>query len=146
MVDEKRIKEAENNFRRYIEEGLINKTTDKVAKEIFLKNANDSLRASRILLDNDIPLWTIVSSYYSMFYMANAVLMGSGYKVGDKIVHKVTADSLIYMIRPKLKKKILEGYEDIKEQQKRLWRKYQKSWAGISLSLHTHSLNGSCCL
>ncbi|MFW5852941.1 MAG: HEPN domain-containing protein [Nanoarchaeota archaeon] len=116
MIDDKRIEEAKNNFARYIEEALIRKTTNKVAKEVFQKNAKDSLRASQILSDNDIPLWSIVSSYYAMFYMANAVLLRLGYKTGDKIVHKVTADALIYIVRPKLKNKILEDYEEIKDQ------------------------------
>ncbi len=116
MIDEKRIKEAQNNFERYLEEGLIKKSYNQTALDIFLKNANESLKASQILLENKIPLWTIVSSYYSMFYMANAVLLNMGYKTGDKIVHKVTADALIYIIRPKLKKQILEDYEEIKEQ------------------------------
>lgn len=116
MIDEKRVKEAENNFRRYLEEGLIKKSQNHIAQKIFLNNANESLKASQILLENNISLWTIVSSYYSMFYMANAVLNDLGYKVGEKIVHKVTADALIYIIRPKLKKQIIEDYEDIKQQ------------------------------
>ena len=116
MIDEKRIKEAQNNFERYLEEGLIKKSYNQTALDIFLKNANESLKASQILLENKITLWTIVYSYYSMFYMANAVLLNMGYKTGDKIVHKVTADALIYIIRPKLKKQILEDYEEIKEQ------------------------------
>ncbi len=113
---EDRIKEAENNFKRYLEEGLIKKSSNDVAKNILIINANDSLKASQLLLDNKIPLWTIVSAYYSMFYIANAVLLKFGYKIGDKIVHKVTADALFILIRPKLKKQLFEDYEEIKEQ------------------------------
>ena len=116
MIDEKRITEARNNFEKYLEEGFIKKSYNQTAQDIFFKNAYDSLKASQILLENKIPLWTIVSSYYAMFYMANSVLLKLGYKTGDKIVHKVTADALIYIIRPKLKKQILEDYEEIKEQ------------------------------
>lgn len=116
MINQKRIKEAEINFKKYLDEGLIKKTNDKTPQDILLMNANDSLKASKILLENNIPLWTIVSSYYSMFYMANAVLLELGFKTGDKIVHKVTADSLICIIRPKLKKQILESYDEIKDQ------------------------------
>jgi uncharacterized protein (UPF0332 family) len=61
-------------------------------------------------------LWTIVTAYYAMFYMANALLLKLGYKIGYKIVHKVTADTLIFIVRPKLKKQILNGYEEIKNQ------------------------------
>lgn len=60
-------------------------------------------------------LWIIVISYYSMFYSANAVLLHLGYKVGDKIVHKVTNEALIVLILDKLKKEILENYESTKE-------------------------------
>lgn len=116
MITDKRINEAENNFKIYLEDGLIKKSSNIIAQEIFIKNANDSLKASQLLLDNNIPLWTIVTSYYSMFYIANAVLLKLGYKIGDKIAHKVTADALIFIIRPKLKKQILEDYEEIKEQ------------------------------
>ncbi len=115
-MNEKRIQEAEKNFRRYLEEGLIKKSTNHVAQEIFTKNAQESLRAAQLLFDNNIPLWTIVSSYYSMFYIANAVLLQAGYKVGDKIVHKVTADALIHIIRPKLTKQLIQHYEEVREE------------------------------
>lgn len=116
MITKNRINEAENNFKMYLENGLIKKSTSAIAKEIFIKNATDSIRAAQLLFENKVYLWTIVSSYYAMFYIANAVLLKFGYKTGDKIVHKVTADALIFIIRPKLKKQILDGYDEIKEQ------------------------------
>ena len=116
MIQETRRQEAEKNFKRYLEEGLIKKAKNQTAQKIFLQNAHDSLRASQLLLDNNIPLWTIVSAYYSMFYMANATLLAYHYKVGDKIVHKVTADALIHIIRPKLKKKLFDNYEDVRKE------------------------------
>lgn len=116
MMNDDRIKEAETNFERYLEDGLIKKTSNDFAQKIFVKNANDSLKAAQLMLENKITLWTIVSSYYAMFYMANAVLLKLGYKTGDRIVHKVTSDALIFIIRPKLKKQILDNYEEIKEQ------------------------------
>lgn len=51
-----------------------------------------------------------------MYYIANAVLLQLGYKVGEKISHKITADSLIVFVRNKLKKELLEGYEESKEE------------------------------
>lgn len=60
-------------------------------------------------------LWVIVTSYYSMYYISNAVLLKNGYKVGDKISHKVTADALVVFIRSKLKKQLLEEYEEAKD-------------------------------
>lgn len=37
------------------------------------------------------------------------------YKVSHKISHKVTSDALIVFVRNKLKKELLEGFEEIKE-------------------------------
>ncbi len=116
MLTNERIKEAESNVRIYIQDELLKKTKDPIAFKVFIKNAKDSLRAAKLMFDNDIHLWTIVSSYYSMFYMANAVLLNFGYKVGDKIAHKITADALITLVKPKLKKQLLSDYEEIKEE------------------------------
>lgn len=85
-------------------EGLIKKTKDITAKPIFLKNSKQSLKAAKLLFDNNIYLWTIVCSYYSMFYIAQAVLLSLGYKTTGKIVHKVTAEALKDIIKPKLLK------------------------------------------
>lgn len=66
MLDEKRIQEAEHNVKNYLSEGLLRKTNDPIALSILVKNAQESLKASKLLLDNTIPLWAIVSSYYAM--------------------------------------------------------------------------------
>lgn len=50
-----------------------------------------------------------------MYYIANAVLISLGYKVGDKISHKVTSDAIIVFVRNKLKKELIEEYENIRE-------------------------------
>ena len=121
MLSKKRIEEAEKNIKIYLDDGLLKKITqaqtkDNIAQKIFMKNAKDSLKAAKLLLENEIPLWTIVASYYSMFYMANAVLINLGYKTGDKIVHKVTADTLIAIVKNKLTKQIIENYEEVAEE------------------------------
>lgn len=51
-----------------------------------------------------------------MYYYANAVLLKLGYKVGEKIVHKVTADAIIVYVRGKLKESLIEEYEETKEE------------------------------
>ena len=61
-------------------------------------------------------LWVIITAYYSMFYIANAVIYKLGYKTGHKIAHKVTADALIVFARNKLKEALLENFESEKEQ------------------------------
>jgi hypothetical protein len=50
-----------------------------------------------------------------MYYYTNAVLLKIGYKVGEKIVHKVTSDALIVYIRGKLKENLVEDYEETRE-------------------------------
>ncbi|MBU2637712.1 MAG: hypothetical protein KJ955_01965 [Nanoarchaeota archaeon] len=121
MLSEKRIKEAETNARTYFKEGLLKKDKNETAKEMYVKNSNMSLWiAEKVLaLEGGLYppyLWVIVIAYYSMYYIANAVILEMGYKVGDKISHKVTGDALIVFVREKLKKELLEEYEAEKEQ------------------------------
>ncbi|MBU0628234.1 MAG: hypothetical protein KKC75_03525 [Nanoarchaeota archaeon] len=118
MLTDKRIKEAENNVKAYIEDGLLRKaSTDKQVINILLRNAKESLRvADEIHNKNLSELWAIVCSYYSMYYYANAVLLKLGYKIGDKIVHKVTSDALIVYVKGKLKESLIEEYEETKEE------------------------------
>lgn len=117
MLDEKRIKEAESNVKSYLEDGLLlKKPLQKEVLNILTKNAKESLEAAKHLFkDNISDLWVIVASYYSMYYYANAILLDLGYKVGEKIAHKVTADALIVYVRGRLKKSLIEDYEDLKE-------------------------------
>jgi uncharacterized protein (UPF0332 family) len=76
--------------------------------KILEQNAKESIAEANTVKSS---LWKIVISYYSMFYMANAVLVKLGYKVGGKIAHKVTSDALIVFVRNKLNKELLEDYE-----------------------------------
>jgi uncharacterized protein (UPF0332 family) len=118
MLDQSDIKEAQENVSSYITQGLLRKAPEeRLVEAIFLKNGKESLRvAERVYKENVSDLWAIVCAYYSMYYYANAVLMKFGYKVGDKIVHKVTSDALIVFVRGKLKKSLLENYEAVKEE------------------------------
>ena len=118
MLDEKRINEAENNVKSYLEEGLLSKTNAKQeVLAILLKNAKESLRVAEEIYQKGISdLWVIVSSYYSMYYYANAILLKLGYKVGDKIAHKITSDALVVYVRKKLKESLLKEYEEAKEE------------------------------
>lgn len=118
MLNKERIKEAENNVRSYLNEGLLRKTLiNKQILDILLRNAKESLMVAEETYQNKTSdLWVIVCSYYAMYYYANAVLLKLGYKVGDKIVHKVTSDALIVFIKGKLKESLLEEYEETKEE------------------------------
>jgi uncharacterized protein (UPF0332 family) len=118
MIDEKRKREAQNNFKRYLEDGLLKKEINELAKSKYFENADLSLRTAAELMQSPLKpyLWVIVTSYYSMFYMANAVLLHYGYKTQDKIAHKVTSDALIVLVLDKLKKELLEDYENMQEE------------------------------
>ncbi len=119
MLDEKRIKEAENNIRSYLEEGLLTKIREYNINIIntFKRNSEESLKIADLLSKDNLSwLWTVVCSYYSMFYIANAVIYKLGYKVGTKIAHKVTSDALIVFVRKKLKERLLEDFETAKEE------------------------------
>jgi len=120
MLSEKRIKEAESNVKQYLAEGLLRKQKNETAKEMYIENCDLSLETAQKLLSLETPtykpyLWIITSPYYAMYYISNAILLNTGYKVGDKISHKVTSDALIVFVRNKLKKGLIEEYEDIKE-------------------------------
>lgn len=117
-MDEKRIKQAENNFRNYLNEGKIKKTDklDNLIYETYLRNARESLNVANQLFENKTSsLWVVVSSYYSMFYMACAYLYKLGYKSGDEIVHQVVNESLIVQGRNKIKNHLLENYDEERE-------------------------------
>ncbi|MFW5704542.1 MAG: hypothetical protein ACOCXG_01745 [Nanoarchaeota archaeon] len=121
MITEREIKQAKKNFDNYIKEGLLKKDSNETAKQMYIKNAENSLITAQKLKsledENYSPdLWIIVSSYYSMFYISNAVLLNLGYKVGDKIVHKITSDCLITLVRDKLKKELFSDYEEIEQE------------------------------
>jgi uncharacterized protein (UPF0332 family) len=118
MIDKKRIEESRINFNIYLRDGLIKKEKNETAFYTYLKNSDLSLKvAEKLMNDNELKpyLWVVVCSYYSMFYIANAVLINLGYKTGEKIVHKVTSDALIFLVLNKLKKGLLEEYEAIRD-------------------------------
>ena len=118
MLSKERIKEAENNVKSYLEEGLLKKILmNKQVLNILLRNAEESLRVAEEIHEKNLSeLWVIVCSYYTMFYYANAVLLKFGYKVGEKIAHKITSDAMIVYVRGKLRESLLEEYEETKEE------------------------------
>ena len=53
-------------------------------------------------------LWITVTSYYSIYYISNAVLYKMGYKMDSEISHKVTCDALIHLVRDKLRENLIK--------------------------------------
>ncbi|MBI4141034.1 hypothetical protein HY485_04320 [Candidatus Woesearchaeota archaeon] len=134
MLDADRIKEAEKNTQQYIQDSLlfIKKTEMPQHVHFFMKNAETSILTAKTLYEIstninkkqtlaladefETYLWVIVSAYYTMFYAALALLAKNEIKTGDKIVHKVVADTLITkFLQNKKLAKLLENYEETKE-------------------------------
>jgi uncharacterized protein (UPF0332 family) len=134
MIEKERIEEAKRNVKQYLDEGLLRIKDKDAAKfvDFFMKNAESSLQTASILQeisdqqalrstlkvggDFESYLWVIVSSYYSMFYAATALLASQGMRVTGQIVHKVTADALIhFFVSNERLAKLLEQYEEAKE-------------------------------
>ncbi|MBI5881321.1 hypothetical protein HZB90_04280 [archaeon] len=118
MLDDERIREAKSNMKAYLADGLITKQPFRqIVFDTYMRNHQESLDLAEHVHKNSLSnLWTIVISYYSMFYIANAVLYKKGFKVGTKLAHKITADALIELVRDKLKRSLLEDYENMKEE------------------------------
>ena len=117
MIDKFRIDEAQKNINSYLADELIKKEKfEKVVYDTYYNNSKESIKVSDILLQNNISnLWVVVTSYYSMFYIANALLYNPGYKIGNKIAHKITLEALIVYVRNKLHKSLLENFEETKD-------------------------------
>jgi len=118
MLGKERIREAEMNVKSYLADGLLRKAAvSRQVIDILMRNGKESLRVAEEVHRNGLSgLWVIVCSYYAMYYYANAVLLKLGYKIGDKIVHKVTADAMIVFVMGKLKESLLEEYEETREE------------------------------
>ena len=117
-MDEKRVRQAESNFNTYLQDGKIRKISkvNPLVYETYLRNARESLNvANQLFQDKTSSLWVVVTSYYSMFYIACAYLYKLGYKPGDEIVHQVVNESLIFQGRNKIKNYLLENYNEEKE-------------------------------
>ncbi len=134
MLDEKRIDEIKKRVSNFIKEGTIRKERENKFVEFFLNNAKNSLDSAKLLFDvstkNDLKnslgtpdfngfLWVINSSYYSMFYMARALLENECIKIKTELsIHAVTFDALVYYfyLTGKLQKKFIEDFSEAKEE------------------------------
>jgi uncharacterized protein (UPF0332 family) len=112
MLNKELITQAESQVRKYLEDNLLTKVKpEQKILDVLIKNAEESLSlAQDILTSNKSDLWVIVTSYYAMFYMANAVLYKKGLKVGDTSAHAVTANALIVYVRNSLKESLIDEF------------------------------------
>jgi len=134
MLDEKLINEIKGRVTAFIKEGVIRKEKEKKFVEFFLNNAKNSLEAAKLLFDvstkNNLRnslgftdfngfLWVINASYYSMFYMARALLESEGIKIKTELsIHAFTFDAVVYYfyLTSKLQKKLIEDFSDAREE------------------------------
>lgn len=69
-MDENRIKQAERNFKNYLNEGKLEKINEEnpLIFSTYFRNAIESLSVANQLYENKTSyLWVVVTSYYSMF-------------------------------------------------------------------------------
>lgn len=116
-MNEKRLNEANENFRQFLADSLIVK--EEFRKDVFdryYENSLESIRAANNLYENRISfLWTIVTCYYAMFYIASAYVYRKGYKASHQIVHKVINEALISLARKEIAEKMIEYYQEEKD-------------------------------
>ncbi len=133
MLDEKRINEAKENTLKLLESGKIFKGKS-LFTEFFLKNSANSLDCAKFLFkfssdknlsaEHGFPnfdgfLWVINASYYSMFYMAKALLENNGIKIEKDLgIHSTIFDAFVYCFysNGKIQRKFIEDFNQAGEE------------------------------
>ena len=133
MLDEKKIKELQGRVANFIRDDVIKKGKENRYVTFFLNNAKNSLDAAKLLskvsIDIDLKktlgfpsfngsLWVINSSYYSMFYMARALLESECIRIKTNLsIHSITFDALIhyFYLSGKLQKRFIEDLAEARE-------------------------------
>ncbi|MEK6846449.1 MAG: hypothetical protein AABY26_06835 [Nanoarchaeota archaeon] len=134
MIEDKKLKQAQSRVKHYLSEGIIKAKQKAEFTDFFLANAEKSLNSANALYDLSTDkgmqlktgyinfdgfLWVVNACYYSMFYMARALLENEGIKIKtDLSVHAVTFDAIIcfFYLNGKLQKKMIEDFADAKEE------------------------------
>ena len=134
MFDEKKIEQIKKRIDGFIREGIILKEKGKSFIEFFLNNSKNSLDSAKVLYDSSTKkeikdifglsdfngfLWTINASYYSMFFIARALLENENIKIKtDFSIHLVVFDALVYYfyLNGKLEKKLIEDFAEANEE------------------------------
>src|SRR3989338_6481570 len=131
MLDNKEIEIIKKNVCRFINDSsIIKEKTGKFA-DFFINNANDSLDSAKLLFEvstnkdfqkitgfpnfNGV-LWVVNASYYSMFYIARALLESEGIKIKTESasVHLITFNALVYYfyLTGKIEKGLIEEFKE----------------------------------
>ncbi len=134
MLDDKQLEQIKKRVTSYIQEGVITKESNGKFVPFFITNAKNSLETARLVFTISTKkelqttlgfsnfngfLWVINASYYSMFYMARALLENSKITLKtDLSVHSVTFDAFVYYfyLTEKLEKKLIEDFADAEQE------------------------------
>lgn len=130
MLDEKKLLESKKRFKQYLDDGLITTKNKSEFVDFFILNADNSLNSANLLYDLSINkemqtktgylnfngfLWVVNASYYSMFYIARALLESEGIKLKSELsIHLLTFDAIInfFYINKKLGKNFIDDFEE----------------------------------
>lgn len=146
MIEDKKIEEIKKIIPKLVEEGIILKKEEhKRLTDFFIRNAEESLNSAQLLYKVSIDtklqnlvgfpnlkgfLWVINASYYSMFYMANALLASIGIKIKTEVgIHTLTFNAFVYhfYLTNKITKKYIEEFlEAMKEANELLGKEEQE--------------------
>ena len=134
MLDDKQLEQLKKRVTSYVQEGVITKESTGKFVPFFITNAKNSLETARLVFtvstkkelqaplgfsDFNGFLWVINASYYSMFYMARALLENSKITLKPELsVHSVTFDALVYYfyLTGKLEKKLIDDFVDAEKE------------------------------
>ncbi|PIN68592.1 hypothetical protein COV93_08900 [Candidatus Woesearchaeota archaeon CG11_big_fil_rev_8_21_14_0_20_43_8] len=134
MLDNKKIKEIEQRVGLYLKEGTIKTRQSKDDTDFFLCNSKNSLESAQLLLlistSKELQettgflgfngfLWAINASYYSMFYMARALLENSGIRLRrDLSIHSLAFDAIVHFfyMTGKFERQLIEDFIEAKEE------------------------------
>lgn len=135
MLDNKELEIIKKEIGRLIKQDkiIVEKTNKSKFTDFFLANSKKSFDSAKVLKDIsddsklqetlgypnfDGSLWTINASYYSMFYMARALLESSGIKIksdsSTQSIHQIVFQALVYFfyINKRLEKKLIEDFRE----------------------------------
>ena len=137
MLDDKKLGEIKKEVARLRnEEEITKEESNKKLVDFYVENALTSLNTAKILnaasLDLSIKkqfdfiddgfetyLWIINTAYYSMFYIAGALLAKVGIKVKSSIgIHRKTFFAVVYYfyLNEKIAKQYVEDFEEAQEE------------------------------
>ncbi|MDO8517362.1 MAG: hypothetical protein Q7S33_04535 [Nanoarchaeota archaeon] len=135
MLDNKEIEIIKGNIRRFLNDNSLVKEKLGKFENFFINNANNSLDSAKLLFEVSTNkniqkaigfpnfngfLWVVNASYYSMFYMARALLEHEGIKIktDSASIHLITFNALVYYfyLTGKIQKSLVEEFKEAGEE------------------------------